>query len=114
MEVSEAQRVMEAASAKVDAVTRKESLALERLKASKLAQADAAHGTTKAEQDRSESEKIMKILVLEMASRDRVLELEEAKKAAQEAQDAAKKVLEDSKQRRQRRRRRMRQRRCSR
>lgn len=98
-EVSEAQTAMELAAQKVEAVVRQESLALEKLRAAKLARGEGVKGLAQAEQDSSEMLKVIKILELDLAGREQVTELEEAKKRAQEAAEAARKALEESKQR---------------
>merc|ERR1712039_1168560 len=63
-----------------------------------MAKTEAASNTQQVETDKCEAEKTMKILELELASREKMKELEDAKKAAQQAAEAARKALEESKQ----------------
>merc|ERR1712039_575494 len=62
-----------------------------------MAKTEAASNTQQVESDKCEAEKTIKLLELELASREKMKELEDAKKAAQAAAEAAKKALEDSK-----------------
>merc|ERR1719277_1942718 len=83
--VAKAKKVMEEASSRVEEAMHKETLALEKLKAAKMAKTQCATNTQQAESDKVEAEKTIKILELELSTRQQKQELEEAEKAAQEA-----------------------------
>lgn len=90
------QKTMEDASRKVGEALSRETLALAKFKDAKMAQGPSPSGAGQAEQEKADLEKIMKILELEIANRDRLKELEDVKRKAQEAAEAAKKALEES------------------
>mmetsp|Transcript_3886 Transcript_3886/g.9129 ORF Transcript_3886/g.9129 Transcript_3886/m.9129 type:complete len:350 (-) Transcript_3886:526-1575(-) len=95
--LADAKAVMEQASSEVEAAMAKETAALEKLKEAKKARGAVSTNTQQAESDIAECDKVMKILELELANRDKIKEFEERKREAAEAAEAARKALEESK-----------------
>merc|ERR1712183_770806 len=88
---------MEAASAQVEAVVQKETLALEKLKAVRAAKAESIRGLQGAEKSREEAAQHVLVLELEQTSRGKVSDYERQRKEAQAAIAASKKALEEAK-----------------
>ncbi|CAJ1454022.1 unnamed protein product, partial [Effrenium voratum] len=94
---TEAKEAVTAAAQRVQEAMDREDVVLEKLKAAKMAKAEAAAHTHKAAAGRGDVEKTVKVLELHMEGNQKVLELERKKKEAQEAAEAAKKAAEDAK-----------------
>jgi len=96
-EADAARKDMEATSAKVEELGHTEAIALEKLKAARRARNDAATGVAGVKSGRVDAATKLKILELELESRQKLQELADARKAAQDAQEAAKKAIVASK-----------------
>ncbi|CAE7460386.1 unnamed protein product [Symbiodinium microadriaticum] len=91
------QSMLAVLSRRVEEAVAREAVAVEKLKAAKLAKAEAAAETHKASAGRGDIEKTVKILELHMEGNQKVQELQQAKKSAAEAAEAAKKAAEEAK-----------------
>jgi len=95
LEVQQARRDMETADHTVEEAVRRENAMFKRLRATCLARAEAAQEAAAALGSREDAAKTHMILELELQSRQKVAESEQARKAAQEAAEAAKKNLDE-------------------
>merc|ERR1712050_616695 len=74
-QADEAKKNMDAASARVEEATHKETVALEKLKAARMQKFEAAGGKAKVQDDRAEAAKGVLILQLEWEARAKRKEL---------------------------------------
>jgi hypothetical protein len=88
---------MDSASARVEEAVQKEDLALEKIMAARLAHICAARETAEAMGSRDDAERSATMLKLEMQSRKKVADIDQAKHVAQKAAEAAKQTFAESK-----------------
>ncbi|CAK0809587.1 unnamed protein product [Prorocentrum cordatum] len=92
-------REVEEAAAAVEAAKLKEAQTLQKLRESHLSRKQVICGVAEAKEKRAEAIRTLKLLELEREGRDRLKELEEAKRAAADAALVAKKALEEARAR---------------
>lgn len=97
LEADSAKKAVEHCSSSVDAVVKRETVAMDKLKASCAGRLEAHRTTLEATAARTEIDQRIFLLEAESQSRLKVGDLADAQKAAQQATQAAKTALKDSK-----------------
>merc|ERR1719410_269509 len=82
------------ASFKVEEVAGREAAALDNLKAAHAAESEAALALQRTKETHTETSQTLKLLEIEAERKQRLLELDEAKRVAQEAVESARKAIE--------------------
>jgi len=96
-EIAQAKAAMDAASSERETLVHRETIAVEKIKASLNAKMEAASDTKKAIESRETAAKQMLVLEMEAQARKNVGGLEDAKKASHAEVEAAKQRLEEAK-----------------
>jgi len=93
----DAKKVLEAATAKVDAMMQLEAEAIDKMKIARQVKVAAHQELKKASAGREEESQKLILLEVELQAREQVAELEEVKKAAQKEVEEAKKAILEAK-----------------